>query len=164
MATREVFGTASGAVGATTWAVDTSAFATGDVIGPVAPAPIIFPLGTVDVGRRGVIRSLRIIDNDAQSAANDAGELWLFSSTVTPAAGNAAHSISDADAAKLVGIIPILAANVFASALNAVITIPNQYIPFAVTGTSLFGILVSRAAPTYAGGVLTIALTIDGLD
>jgi|GEM_PF-4033912 len=140
-----------------TFAVETTALDAGDT---VANAVIEFPVSGYGVGK---ILSLEIIDPDHNSAANLAGTLWLFKSTVTPAAADAAHSISDADAAKCIGFIPIASGDVVLSALNSVayvrLTAPVLFDLGA--GTSLFAIYVCTATPTFAGGSLTMILGVS---
>ncbi len=140
-----------------TFAVETSALDAGDV---VANAVIEFPVSGYGVGK---IMQLTVIDPDHNSAANLAGNLWLFKSTVTPAAADAAHSISDADAAKCIGVIPIASGDVQLSALNSVATVRlNPPLLFDLgAGTSIFAIYVITATPTFAGGSLTMILGVN---
>jgi hypothetical protein len=90
-------------------------------------------------------------------------ELWLFDDTVTPPNDNAAWTITDADAAKLVGVIPF--STYYASAANSVSigSIPNGILPFKVAGAvlkALYGCVVTRGTPTYVTGDLVIRLLI----
>lgn len=116
---------------------------------------LTFPNAVSQTGGTGTIKKLVVIDSDVQSAA---GELWLFSATVTPAAANAAHSISDAHALLCVGVIPF--GTYYASALNSVSVSAALNVSFTVAATSLFGILVTRATPTYTASGLTVNLFI----
>jgi hypothetical protein len=120
-----------------------TAYASGDVIGGMLTFPNVFR----DVGAGAMLHSLTISDASVQSASL---ELWLFNGTVAPAADNAAHSITDAEAATCVAIVPT--GTYYASALNSVSV--KASIGLSMVGaaaTSLYGILVSRGAPTYAG-------------
>lgn len=140
-------------------AVDTGIMASGDT---VANAIIEFKNVTNTGALSGRIKELTIVDPNASTGANLAGELWLFTSTVTPAAANAPHSISDADANLLEAVIPIVAANVYASALNSVAIVQALDIPFNIAaGTSLFGIWVTRATPTFTIGTVQVTLQVD---
>ncbi len=143
-----------------TQAVDTAIMASGDVV-----ATTVIPFaGAVDIGIPVArIRQLVITDPDANTAANWVGELWLFRDTVTPAAANAAHSISDAHALLAEARIDIVAADATLSALNTVVSKSGLDIPFRVVNgaTTLYGILVTRATPTFAGGTITISLGIE---
>lgn len=131
--------------------LDTAAYASGDSL---HTAVIEF---TNAVGARlsGWVDKMVIVDAALQSQPC---ELWLFSSTVTPAAANAAHSISDADAAKCIGVIS--SGPYAASALNSVSVAKGVNLPIKTAATSLFGILVTRGTPTYAAGSLTVSLQI----
>jgi len=137
--------------------VDTAALAANDVANA---AVIPFPIGGHGVGK---VMSLTLIDPDHNTAANLAATLWLFKASVTPAAANATHSISDGDAALCVGTLPIVAGDVALSALNSVASVRLAApLPFTVgTNGSLYGILVMAAAPTFAGGTVRIVLGIE---
>lgn len=132
--------------------LDTLIYASGDTL---ATAVLSFANAVRISGGSGRVRKLVVIDNDLQSAA---GELWLFSATVTPAAANAAHSISDADAALCVGVIPF--GTYYASALNSV-SVASVDLPINCAATTLFGIAVTRGTPTHTASGLTFALHIQ---
>lgn len=132
--------------------LDTLIYASGDSL---HTAVLSFASAVRVTGGSGVVDKLIVVDKDLQSAA---GELWLFSASVTPAAANAAHSISDADAALCVGVIPF--GTYYASALNSVSVAKDVRLPFTVAATSLFGLLVTRGTPTYTAAGLTVSLTI----
>ena len=91
------------------------------------------------------------------SARSDALELWIFTSAITAAADNAAHSITDADAAKCVGIIPI--ATYYASALNTVGIARALGLEIGA-GNDIWVLVVTRAASIYGVLGLTVLLTI----
>ena len=91
--------------------LDTSAYASGDAL-HVTTMKFAECFGD---SRSGYVEKMVIVDNAVQSQPC---ELWLFRGPITSAAANAAHSISDADAAKCVGVISSGA--YFASALNSV--------------------------------------------
>jgi hypothetical protein len=131
--------------------LDTVIYAAGDSL---HTAVITFASAVRVSGGTGRVRKVIVIDKDLQSAA---GELWLFSATVTPAAANAAHSISDADAALCIGVIPF--GTYYASALNSV-SVASPDLPINCAATTLFGILVTRGTPTYTAAGLTVALQI----
>jgi hypothetical protein len=132
--------------------LDTSAYASGDCL---HTSVISFANAVAVSGGTGTIVKLTVIDADLQSAA---GELWLFSATVTPAAANAAHSISDGDAALCVGVIPF--GPYYASALNSVSVNSSISLPFSCAATTLFAIAVTRGTPTYTASGLTIKLLV----
>lgn len=90
-------------------------------------------------------------------------ELWLFHTT--PAGlglDSAAFTITDADSLTCIGVIPFL--TYYASALNSVSTgaIPNGQLPYKLpAGTSLFGALVTRGAPAYTNGLVSVRIVVD---
>ena len=133
--------------------LDTSIYASGDSL---HTAVITFTGAVGRSGGYGKVKKMVVVDASAQTAAF---ELWLFSATVTPAAANSVHSISDADAALCVGVIA--SGTYFASALNSVCVTKGVDLDFKVAGTSLFGILVTRSTPTYLAGSLTVSLQIE---
>lgn len=132
--------------------LDTSAYASGDSLHTTV---ITFANAVGVSAGSAVVDKLVISDHDVQSAA---GELWLFNATVTPATANAAHSISDADADKCIGVIPF--GPYFASALNS-ISVAKPGLPIKCAATSLFGILVTRGTPTYTASGLVVTLQIS---
>lgn len=132
--------------------LDTSAYASGDSLHTTV---LTFANAVGVSGGSGVVDKLVISDHDVQSAA---GELWLFNATVTPATANAAHSISDADADKCIGVIPF--GTYYASALNS-ISVARPGLPIKCAATSLFGILVTRGTPTYTASGLVVTLQIS---
>jgi hypothetical protein len=73
-------------------------------------------------------------------------ELVLFNQTFTAIADNAAFNPSDGDMANCIGIIPITNWSDFS--LNSIATRYGLAFPFLLTGTSLFGQLVTRSAIT----------------
>lgn len=131
--------------------LDTAIYASGDSL---HTAVISFANAVRVAGGTGTIKKMVVIDKDVQSIAL---ELWLFSATVTPAAANAAHSISDADAALCIGVIA--SGTYYASALNS-ISVASPSLPITCAATTLFGILVTRGTPTYTASGLTVALQI----
>jgi hypothetical protein len=131
-------------------------YVSGDYVGTSASAMDFTTAARVD-GGSGTIQSATLIDYAANTVAC---ELWLFDNTVTPPADSAAWSISDADALKCIGVIPF--STYYASALNSVSQANNVGIAFKAqpADRSLFGCLVTRGAPTYASGDISIRLTI----
>ena len=108
-------------------------------------------------GGTGYIQSAIVIDSALQSVT---GELWLFDTAPTPPADSAAWSISDADAAHCIGVIPF--SIYYASALNSVSPYIGNPVGFkcAAGATALYGCFVTRGAPAYADGDLTFRLVI----
>lgn len=116
---------------------------------------------TIAAGRindgSGVIQSAMLIDYAAQSIVT---ELWLFDASVTPPNDSAAWTITDADALKCIGVIKF--DTYFASAANSVAMGNFQPIAFkCASGTkNIFGCLVTRGAPAYASGDVSVRLTV----
>lgn len=143
--------------------VDTSIYAAGDSL---STAAIDFQVQAM----KGLIRSVTIVDPDHNTAANLAGNLWLFAGAVTPAAANAAHDITDAHAAKCIGIIPVVAGDAQLSASNTVASAKlAQPLPYSLeelpSGASvaahemhIYGIYVVGATPTFAGASVRFKL------
>lgn len=122
--------------------IDTAIFASGDIL----HSTIITFSGAVRAnGGTGTIVGFSVFDYDLEQSPL---ELWLFSSSVTIPAANAAWSVSDADAANCLGVLP--SGVYYASALNAVAT-ANPVHPFKAGAgtTSIYGALVTRGTPTY---------------
>lgn len=133
--------------------LDVAAYASGDCL---HTAVISFANAVRVSGGGGRVQSMVVVDAALQSIAL---ELWIFSATVTPAAANAAHSISDGDALLLVGVIA--SGTYYASALNSVSVARDLNMPFTCAATTLFGIAVTRGTPTYAASSLLFRLQID---
>lgn len=132
-------------------------YVSGDYVGTSSDAMTFAGCARVN-GGTGKITGAVLIDYALQSIQ---GELWLFDTEPTPPADSAAWSISDADAARCIAVIPF--ALYYSSALNSVAPVPNLSIPFKCAGgaTALYGCFVTRGAPTYASGDLTFRLFID---
>lgn len=131
-------------------------YASGDFVGTSGTAITFADCARLN-GGTGIIQSATLVDYAAQAIAC---ELWLFDATVTPPNDSAAWTISDADAAKCIGVIAFT--NYYSSALNSVSVSGNVGIAFktASAATALYGCLVTRGAPTYADGDLTIRLVV----
>ena len=131
--------------------LDTAAYASGDCL---HTAPIHFTiLGSGAFS--GFVEKMVVVDGAVQSAAL---ELWLFDTSPTPAAANAAHSISDADAAHCIGVI--YSGAYAASALNSVSVAKGLNLAVSAAGREIYGILVSRGTGTYGVSDLVVTLEI----
>jgi len=111
-------------------------------------------------GGTGTITSAVLIDYALQSVA---GELWLFDTAPAGLGHDSdAFTITDADAARCIGVIPFN--TYYASALNSVSngSMPNGGLDFKALATSIFGCYVIRGTPAagYASGDLTVRLFI----
>ena len=151
-----------GSIGEHTAAVDVTptltiagAYAANDFVGTSATAMTFAGCARVD-GGYGMIYHVELVDYAKQSIA---GELWLFN---TAPAGlpvdNAAFTITDAAAKQCIGVVPFN--TYYASALNSVSPVGNLTIGFKCLAGSmdLYGVFVTRGAPTYATGDLTFRL------
>jgi hypothetical protein len=129
-------------------------YISGDYVGTSGVAMIFAGMGRVNGGTVTLFPAA-LIDYAAQSVAT---ELWLFDTAITPPADSAAWSISDADSAHCVAVLPF--STYYASALNAIALSANSPIPVkcAAADTALYGCLVTRGAPAYADGDVTIKL------
>ena len=114
----------------------------------------------VDVAA-GSAHVLRMTVVDAADQGIDM-KLHLFGSSVTPATENAAHSLSDADAAKYLGTISTADGTWEDHTLNQTCTvIPAPPLAFKLaSGTTLYGVLVSLGAGTYAADSIVISLQV----
>ncbi len=133
-----------------------ASYSTGDYVGTSASAMTFTGASRIN-NSTGTVLSAVLIDYALQSISC---ELWLFDTAPTPPADSAAWSISDADCARCIGVIPFN--TYYASALNSVSFAQGVGIGFKTisASTNLYGCLVTRGSPTYATGDLTVRLTI----
>lgn len=131
-------------------------YVSGDYVGESA-VPITFDNVARVVNGSGVIQSAQLID---KALASIPAELFLFDTAITPPADSAAWTLSDADMAHCIGVIPFSA--YFASALNSVSPVNNLGIAFKCVGNDdkIYGALVTRGAPAYANGDVVIKLQV----
>lgn len=131
--------------------VSTTSYAAGDTLGSMTALPTSM---TDNLGAGGTLNSVVIVDPDLQSSAM---EIWFFASSATAAADNAAHSISDADAQKCMGVVS--SGPYYASALNSVSVARGVGLSLQ-PGSTPHLLLVTRGTPTYAGGSLRVSFTV----
>lgn len=133
-----------------------ASYVANDFVGTDGVAMVFDNVGRIANGS-GIILSAVLMDKALQSVA---AELWLFDSAITPPADSAAWSISDADMAHLIGVIPFSV--YYASALNSVAPVNSIGIPFKCIGDDdkIYGCLVTRGAPAYADGDVSVRLTV----
>jgi len=99
-------------------------------------------------GGGGVIKGVQIVDDAGQDAEL---ELWLFDQTFTAGADNAQWSPSEADLENIICVISTRDGRYYGAGANqsvADIEVARRY-DLIAAGTSLFGRLVTRGAPTY---------------
>ena len=147
-------GFAAPAVLSATPTLDTSAYAANDSMDTTV---LSFTSATVGSGGSGHILRMTVVD------ASDQGvdmKVHFFEASVTPAAENDEHSLSDADAANYIGTISTSDGTWQDHTLNQTCTVtPAPPLPYKVDdGTTLFGVLVSEGAGTYAANAVTIKL------
>ncbi len=123
-----------------------SAYTAGNAVG----GKITYANAVRVAGQGGVIQSAVLRDKAGQSAAYD---LFLFdadpsSTTVTD---KSAVAVNTADLAKVIGVIPISGIALGAASTMGAITASGLGLSFKLTsGTTVYGILVTRGTPTYA--------------
>ena len=131
-------------------------YATGDYIG-TSLTPMTFAVVDKEGGSGKVIGCVLIEDAHQHLA----GELWLFDTTIVTPADSAAWTITDAEAATCIGVIPF--ATYYNSALNSVsVGVPTAPLAFkcASDSKSIYGAYVSRDAPDLDIDSLTFRLGI----
>jgi hypothetical protein len=131
----------------------TGAYATLETVGAL--------LTVNNAPRSGILQSVVLADKDAQSAALD---LVLFSAnpTASTLTDNAALSVADADALKVIGHVRITAANYMALAASCVATVNNIGLAFALDGSTLYAALMTNGStPTYATSATALQLTLN---
>ena len=131
-------------------------YATGDYVGtsttPASAASAVSAAGAI-----AQVLSVTVLDRTTHAASL---ELWLFDATFTAPTDNAAWSLSDADAAKVVAVIPISGYSSYAN--GGVHHAPVAGSAFKLTGTALYYALVNRdVAKTWASGDLTVTLVLE---
>jgi len=103
-------------------------------------------------GQGGTIQGAVLRDKAGQAGAYD---LFLFDAdpSATTVTDKSAVAINTADLAKCIGVITFPAATIKLGAASTmgVITVANNALAYKLTsGTTLYGILVTRGTPTYA--------------
>ena len=136
------------------------AYSANDYVGTSGVA-MIFTGCAAQNGGGGWLVSAKVVDAAVQSVQ---GELWVFDTAITPPSDNAAWSISDADANHLIAVLPMNAADYFASALNSTCdgappNGPKRYL-CAAGSKSLYACFVTRGAPTYTSLDLYFKLSV----
>ena len=131
-----------------------AAYASGDLVGAELTITNIARAN----GLTGKITGVTLIDYAAQSVA---GELWITDTAVAEPADNAAWTITDAEAATVIAVIPF--ALYYNSALNSIAPVGNLSIPFKCTAgvRSLYCCFVTRGAPTYIANSLILRIYAD---
>ena len=107
-------------------------------------------------GGSGTIVGATLVDANDVIGAYDVA---IFDSSVTLASDNAAFSISDADALKLVGIVQL--AGAYDIGANRIAQAFNLAMPYVCSGgTSLYAGLICRVGHTFFAAVTNLQLTL----
>ena len=123
-------------------AVTAGAYSAGDAVGGL----LTFANAARVSAGGGVVKSLILIDDAGQDVVL---ELWLFKVTFTAIDDNAAWAPAEADLENLVGIISTADGDWFAAGTPSAARVECS-LRYDLTGTSLFGQLVTRGTPTFA--------------
>jgi len=140
-------------------AIDTSAYANGDLVGSseIALSPAVLASGLRPSS--GVIQSVIIVDEDAQEISLD---VYFFDTELvnTTFTDNAAFAPADADLDFLIGVAAVT--DWKSQSSNSVGQELNLAMPFELAAgqTTLYAVLVTRGAPTYAAAGLTLRVAI----
>lgn len=142
---------------------NTTAYSAGKVLAnsTSAAAALQFNVARASGGGSGLITTAFLIDESNPGTAGQF-ELWLFNAALSAIVNDAGTwTLADADAQKLVGIIPF-GTTTYAAGTAALIYQPmlNAPLPFAaVDGLRLYGQIVVRNAYTPASaGVIRVGL------
>lgn len=133
-------------------------YVTGDYVG-TSSACQTFSGCAAQAGAGGYVLGATLIDGAKQSIA---GELWIFDGIPTLPLDSAAFTVSDADAAKVVCVLPF--STYYASAVNSISMAqpgggPARFVCGAAV-QELYGAFVTRGSPVYASLDLTFKLSI----
>ncbi len=132
---------------------DTSIYANGDVAFVAIAVPGYRAANSTGPARK--LQSVVILDQAAQGVALD---LVFSVGTITLGTINAAVTVSDADAAKIVGIVSVLAAD-YSALVNSSLATKRGLELIMQPGSDLYvSGIVRSGTPTYAAGSLRIKL------
>lgn len=136
--------------------VDTVIYAAGDVLFDTTAIA-----GAVRVsGASAVLRSLSLIDKDDNAAAQI--DLVFLSANVSLGTINAAPSITDANATKILAIVPVAAANFIDVGGAKVATVPGLDVRLTPdTGTTIYVAAIARGTPTQTALGITLNLQLQ---
>ena len=123
-----------------------AAYAAGNVVGGL----LTFAGMARTAGQGGVLQSALLRDKSGQNTNYD---LFLFDAApAAPSDRTAIVQLAAADLAKCVGVVSFSGQALGAASTMGVQTVGGLGLAFKLTsGTTLFGILVTRGTPTYAG-------------
>lgn len=145
--------------------VDTSAYATGDLVG----GKLTWTNALKNITGTGYLVSVNMMDQSAQAVDFDV-VIFREDPTATTFTDQAAFDIADADTSKVIAIVQLGSTTRFAFADNSVHFIGSLAIPVWATNSNggiagtLYGALVARGAATFAAGTdvkVTIGVSRD---
>ncbi len=119
-----------------------TAYAAGNAVGGL----LVFANMVLNGG--AVLQSAVLRDKAGQNVAYD---LFLFDSAPAAPTDRSAVSLSAADLARCVGVVSFAGMTLGAASTMGVITVSPGLAVRPAGGSTLWGILVTRGAPTYAG-------------
>ena len=137
-----------------TLSVTTGIHASGDVLADVQEVTRALHCA----GGSGYIESLVVVDGDDQGAAMD---VIFFDGTATLGTENSAVSITDANAAKIIGIVSVLASD-YVDLINSKVAFKEKLgiLVDLSTGTSIYVGTVTRGTPTHSASGITLRIGI----
>lgn len=146
---------------------DTTAYAANDAWADSTSSPTtggftLTGVGRVSGGSAYITDLIVVSSNDPATLLQ--GELWIFDSAVTAVNDNAAFALSDADALKLVAVVPFtLASSQAGSGANSYAHVQNLGVGVTCAGSAnlRFLVKVKNAYTPASGEVLTVRAKIQ---
>ena len=108
-------------------------------------------------GGTGILQSIQVVDQDDQGQAMD---IIISDSTITLGTENSAVSISDADAAKILGIVKVAAGDYVDLVNSQYASISNIGLVIIPDTTSLYISGISRGTPTHTASGIVLRISI----
>ncbi len=135
------------------------AYATGDYMGTTT-TPQSFTNVVRSSGATGIIKSILI--SDKITTTNVAMELWILDRTFTAPTDNAAWNLSDTDMLFVQAVIPISAANWFASSVGQVYFDGTLAIPIKPNASRdlVYALVARGTTPALTSSDLTITISV----
>lgn len=138
-------------IDATGIVIDTVAYTVGDSVGGLWQ----FPKALGSEGS-GVVEQITILDLDNQKQPMDI--IFFNDAPLSGFTNNAAVTLAAGDRLKVIGWVPVLAADYTAIATTAIatVTLPRPF-TLSLRNTSLYAIAVARGTPTFTGAANLLA-------
>ena len=133
-------------------------YSSGDQVG----VPIEVTGVMLSDGGQALLKSLTVIDKAAQSLALD---VWFFNEEPTTVADNAAFDMTDANLAKALGHVKVVAGDYSAESSGSLACVRNidLLLQSIAKKQSVWVVVVTRGAPTYASLDLTLKFGVEQL-